>query len=47
MTEGLLGAKYVSLSPGFEEAYLTNGDEITSTHSAIILENLLGKFLFK
>ena len=46
MTEGLLGSKYIALSPGFDQNYLKNGDTITATHSAIILENLIGKFLF-
>ncbi|MBT4804530.1 MAG: outer membrane lipid asymmetry maintenance protein MlaD [Legionellales bacterium] len=47
MTEGLLGSKYISLSPGFADQSLKNGDVIEVTHSAIILEDLIGKFLFK
>ena len=47
MTEGLLGSKYISISPGFAELPLKNGDVIETSHSAIILENLIGKFLFK
>lgn len=46
MTEGLLGSKYVALSPGFSETYLHAGSIIETTHSAIILENLIGKLLF-
>lgn len=45
-TEGLLGSNYVSLSPGVENTYLHEGSEIMSTHSALILENLIGQFLF-
>lgn len=45
-TEGLLGSNYVSLVPGFNETYLTSGSEIQVTHSALILENLIGQFLF-
>lgn len=45
-TEGLLGSNYISLTPGFDTAYLKEGDEIESTHPALILENLIGQFLF-
>lgn len=45
-TEGLLGSNYISLTPGVEETYLTEGAKITTTHSALILENLIGQFLF-
>lgn len=45
-TEGLLGSNYVSVSPGVEDKVLHAGSVITSTHSAIILENLIGQFLF-
>lgn len=46
MTDGLLGAKYLSITPGFEVDTLKDGDEIKNTHSAILLENLIGKILF-
>jgi len=46
-TEGLLGANYVSLNPGFDNTYLKNGSIITNTHPALILENLVGQLLFK
>jgi phospholipid/cholesterol/gamma-HCH transport system substrate-binding protein len=45
LTDGLLGGKYIGLSLGAEEEYLTNGDEIMDTQSAIVLEELIGKFL--
>jgi phospholipid/cholesterol/gamma-HCH transport system substrate-binding protein len=45
LTDGLLGGKYIGLSLGAEEEYLTNDDEIMDTQSAIVLEELIGKFL--
>lgn len=45
-TEGLLGANYVNLTPGYQEKFLKNGGVIKSTRSALILENLIGQLLF-
>jgi len=45
-TAGLLGEQYVALEPGGEEDYLQDGDEIQLTQSAIVLERVLGQFLF-
>ncbi len=45
-TAGLLGEQYVALEPGGEERYLNDGDEIRLTQSAIVLERVLGQFLF-
>jgi len=45
-TEGLLGSNYVSITPGYAADFLKNGDEVTDTHSALVLENLIGQFLF-
>lgn len=45
-TEGLLGSNYVNLSPGFEKLALRPGGNIQTTHSALILENLVGQLLF-
>ena len=47
LTAGLIGGQYIGLSPGFSEDYLVNQSEIQITHSAIVLENLIGKFLVK
>lgn len=47
VTEGLLGARYVSLSPGIEEDYLAEGDMITDTQGALVLESLIGDFVTK
>ncbi len=46
-TQGLLGANYISLSPGFSEQSLKNGDAIMTTRSALILEQLIGQLMFK
>ncbi len=46
LTEGLLGANYISLQPGFAENILKDGDSLHETHSALILENLIGQLLF-
>lgn len=46
LTEGLLGSNYISLTPGYEEVSLKNGSTITTTHPALILENLIGQLLF-
>ncbi len=46
MTEGVLGAQYITLSPGYESEVLKEGDQIVETHSALILEEAIGKFLF-
>jgi phospholipid/cholesterol/gamma-HCH transport system substrate-binding protein len=47
LTQGLLGSNYISLIPGFQNAYLKNGSKIIDTHPALILENLIGQLLFK
>ena len=43
-TQGLLGGKYVGISPGGSETYLKNGSQIDQTQSAIVLESLINKF---
>jgi phospholipid/cholesterol/gamma-HCH transport system substrate-binding protein len=46
LTSGLLGDKYIGIVPGADDTYLKNGDEIEQTQSALVLEDLIGKFLF-
>jgi phospholipid/cholesterol/gamma-HCH transport system substrate-binding protein len=46
LTAGLLGEKYIGISVGAEEEYLGSGDYIEDTQSALVLEDLVGKFLF-
>jgi phospholipid/cholesterol/gamma-HCH transport system substrate-binding protein len=45
-TAGLLGEQYVSLDPGGSPDYLVDGDQIEHTQSALVLEQLIGQFLF-
>ncbi len=45
LTAGLLGSQYVGLQPGGSDIYLAEGDEVLFTQSAVVLENLIGKFL--
>lgn len=46
LTAGLLGEQYIGLEAGFGEENLTQGDQIKTTQSAIVLENLIGQFLY-
>jgi len=46
MTSGLLGEQYVGLQPGAEEEYLKVGSEIELTQSALVLEQIIGQFLY-
>jgi phospholipid/cholesterol/gamma-HCH transport system substrate-binding protein len=45
-SEGLLGGKFLSITPGGDEENLKDGDEITFTQSSVNFEDLLGKFIF-
>lgn len=47
LTAGLLGSQYIGLQAGGSELYLEDGSEILLTQSAIVLENLIGKFLVR
>lgn len=46
LTSGLLGEQYIGIGVGFEEDRLKEGDTIADTQSAMVLEELIGKFLF-
>jgi phospholipid/cholesterol/gamma-HCH transport system substrate-binding protein len=46
LTSGLLGDQYVGLDPGGDPDMLAKGDQIQITQSAVVLENLIGQFLF-
>jgi len=46
LTSGLLGEQYIGLSPGGDDQMLKDGDRITMTQSALVLENLIGQFLY-
>ncbi len=46
LTAGLLGEQYIGIEPGANDIYLQDGDELTLTQSALVLEDLISKFLF-
>lgn len=46
LTSGLLGEQYVGIEPGGAEQNIADGDVITQTQSALVLESLISQFLF-
>lgn len=46
LTSGLLGEVYIGLDSGGDTKMLQNGDRITVTQSAIVLEKLISQFMF-
>jgi phospholipid/cholesterol/gamma-HCH transport system substrate-binding protein len=46
LTSGLLGEQYIGLEPGGDVNMLAAGDRIALTQSAVVLENLIGQFLY-
>lgn len=46
LTAGLLGDQYVGIEPGAADDMFKGGELITQTQSAVVLENLIGQFLF-
>ncbi len=46
LTAGLLGSQYIGLQAGGSDMYLEEGSEIQFTQSAIVIENLISKYLF-
>jgi phospholipid/cholesterol/gamma-HCH transport system substrate-binding protein len=46
LTSGLLGEQYIGLEPGGDDQMLKAGDTISMTQSAVVLENLIGQFLY-
>lgn len=46
LTSGLLGEQYIGIEPGAEGDMLAAGDVVTETQSAVVLENLISRFLF-
>ncbi len=47
LTAGLLGEKYIGLTPGGLDEFLQEGDAIELTQSALVLEKLISQFLFQ
>ena len=45
-TSGLLGEQYIALGPGADTKYLRQGGTIQHTQSAVVLEELIGQFLY-
>ena len=45
LTEGILGARYIGLMPGAEEDKLADGDYISDTQPALVLEKLIGNLV--
>ena len=45
-TSGLIGDKYIRLSPGGSTIMLSNGERIDETEPAIDIENLISKYVF-
>ena len=46
LTSGLLGEQYIGLAAGGDEVMLKDGDKVMKTNSAMVLEELIGRFLF-
>jgi phospholipid/cholesterol/gamma-HCH transport system substrate-binding protein len=46
LTSGLLGEQYIGLEAGGDSLKLVNGDRLKLTQSAVVLENLIGQFLY-
>ncbi len=46
LTSGLLGEQYIGMEPGGSPTTLQDGDELMLTQSALILEELIGQFLY-
>jgi phospholipid/cholesterol/gamma-HCH transport system substrate-binding protein len=46
LTSGLLGEQFIGFEPGAEEEYLKDGDSIDLTQSALVLEQIIGQFLY-
>ncbi|WP_323018643.1 outer membrane lipid asymmetry maintenance protein MlaD [Castellaniella sp.] len=46
LTSGLLGEQYIGLTPGGEDKHLADGGAIQFTQSAVVLEDLISKFLY-
>lgn len=47
LTSGILGGQYIGLQPGGADEYFRDGDEIAFTQSAVVLEQLISKYLFE
>ena len=46
LTSGLLGDQYIGIEAGADDKNLVAGDTVSATQSAVVLENLIGQFLY-
>jgi phospholipid/cholesterol/gamma-HCH transport system substrate-binding protein len=46
LTSGLLGEQYIGIEAGADEKNLAQGDKISTTQSAVVLENLISQFIY-
>ncbi|MDO8456527.1 MAG: outer membrane lipid asymmetry maintenance protein MlaD [Burkholderiaceae bacterium] len=46
LTSGLLGEQYIGIEAGAEEKLLADGDKVSATQSAVVLESLISQFLY-
>jgi phospholipid/cholesterol/gamma-HCH transport system substrate-binding protein len=46
LTSGLLGEQYIGIEAGADEKNLAEGDKVQDTQSAVVLENLISRFLY-
>ncbi len=46
LTSGLLGEQYIGIEAGADEKVLAEGDKVQDTQSAVVLENLISRFLY-
>ena len=46
LTSGLLGEQYIGIEAGADDKNLGPGDKVTTTQSAVVLENLISQFLY-
>ncbi|SOD40296.1 outer membrane lipid asymmetry maintenance protein MlaD [Nitrosovibrio sp. Nv4] len=46
LTSGLIGEQYIGLAAGGDDAMLKSGDKMMKTNSALVLEEMIGRFLF-
>ena len=47
LTAGLLGDNYIAITPMYNKTFLKEGSQIQLTHSAMILEKLIGQFIYR
>ncbi len=46
LTSGLLGEQYLGIDSGGDDLFMVDGDEFMLTQSAMVLEKVLGQFLY-